>query len=175
MNYVEPAKPGPGWRWLESTRRLQEDVFGQDLSPSDPDDFADAIMENHTALVVELGEFMNEVGWKTWSTPRGWVRRDAAVGELVDAAHFLANLLVRLSVTDDEWEERYRRKQEINRQRQTNGYDARRKCPGCHRAYDDPGVTCTDQRALVGPDGGVDGPVTETFHSAWCDVERRVY
>lgn len=132
------------WRWLESTRRLQVEAFGKDFSlPHDPNEFADAIVENHTSLVVELGEFMNEVGWKPWSTPRGWVNRDAAVGELVDVAHFLANLLVRLDVTDDEWERRYRAKQDVNRDRQRSSYDARAgKCPRCRRSYDDPGVEC---------------------------------
>lgn len=136
------------WRWLESTRRLQEDYFGRDFSNQDPDEVADAIVMNHTALIVELSEFMQEVGWKDWATPRGWINRYAAVGELVDAAHFLANLLVRLGVDDDEWEQRYREKQEINRRRQREGYDGRsNKCPDCGRAYDDPGVWCLPANA----------------------------
>lgn len=132
------------WRWLASTRRLQEETYGQRFDVEGrPDEFADSIIENFAALVVELGEFMNEVGWKPWAAPRGWSNRDAAVGELVDVAHFLANLLVRLDVTDDEWEQRYRAKQDVNRQRQVDGYDGRgAKCPRCHRSYDDPGVEC---------------------------------
>jgi hypothetical protein len=136
---------GTEWRWLKSTRVLQEDAFDVDFTRYDtnPDELADSIVMNHTALIVELGEFLNEVGWKDWSTPRGWVNHDAAVGELVDAAHFLANILVRLGVTDEEWERRYRQKQEINRNRQRSGYDTRQgKCPRCKRAYDDPGVAC---------------------------------
>jgi len=146
------------WRWLESTRELQEEAYGKTFHGHvDPDEFADAIVMNHSALVVELGEFMNEVGWKDWSTPRGWVNRDAAVGELVDVAHFLANLLVRLNVTDDEWEQRYQAKQDVNRNRQRSGYDTRvHKCPSCGRAYDDPGVECE--------------PLTESSSAAkaWC-------
>lgn len=99
---------------------------------------------NYAALTVELAEFMQEVGWKDWATPRGWVNRRAAVGELVDAAHFLANLLCALDVTDNEWEESYRLKQEVNRQRQRDGYDGvSGKCPICHRSYDDPTIGCT--------------------------------
>jgi dimeric dUTPase (all-alpha-NTP-PPase superfamily) len=132
------------WNWLASTRALQEEAFGRNFENQDPDELADAIVMNHSALIVELSEFMQEVGWKDWATPRGWVNRDAAVGELVDAAHFLANLLVRLGVTDAEWEERYRGKQEINRQRQRSGYTGRHeKCPSCGRAFDDIGVTCS--------------------------------
>lgn len=131
------------WNWLASTRVLQEEAFGRDFSNQDPDEFADAIVMNHSALIVELSEFMAEVGWKDWATPRGWVNREAAVGELVDAAHFLANLLIRLDVTDTEWEQRYRAKQEVNRNRQRSGYDGvTGKCPQCRRSYDDSGVTC---------------------------------
>lgn len=130
---------------MASTRALQEEYFGRDLTIQDPDEFADAIVMNHSALVVELSEFMQEVGWKDWATPRGWVNRDAAVGELVDAAHFLANLLVRLDVTDAEWERRYREKQDVNRARMRSGtYTGRHeKCPVCGRSYDDVGVNCT--------------------------------
>lgn len=132
------------WKWLASTRQLQEEYFGRNFTSEDPDEFADAIVMNHTALVVELTEFMQEVGWKDWATPRGWVNRDAAVGELVDAAHFLANLLVRLNVTDEEWSERYRAKQEVNRQRQRSGtYDGvSGKCWNCDRSYDDAATPC---------------------------------
>jgi len=127
------------WQWLASTRKLQEEAFGKDFdAPLDPDELADSIVMNHSALIVELSEFMAEVGWKDWATPRGWVNRDAAVGELVDAAHFFANLLVRLDVTDEEWAERYQAKQEKNRRRQLAGYDGvSGKCLRCKRALDD--------------------------------------
>lgn len=152
------------WCWLESTRRLQEDAFGVDFGVlnANPDELADSIVMNHSALIVELGEFMNEVGWKDWAQPRGWVNRDAAVGELVDVAHFLANILVRLGVSDDEWERRYRAKQDVNRARQRDGYDARKdKCPRCGRAYDDPGVEC--QRLIT-----FDGRANARRGSSWC-------
>ena len=100
---------------------------------------------------------MQEVGWKPWATPRGWVNRDAAVGELVDVAHFLANLLCALDVSDSEWEYLYRAKQEVNRQRMRSGtYDGvSGKCPRCFRAYDSPTTSCT-------PDSGA--------MPAWCAV-----
>lgn len=98
--------------------------------------------ENHTAAVIELSEFMQEVGWKPWASPRGWVNRDAALRELVDVGHFVANLLCALDVSDAEWERAYRAKQEVNRQRQRDGYDGRAKCARCGRAYDDTAVYC---------------------------------
>lgn len=87
-----------------------------------------------TALVAELGEFLQEVQWKTWITERGGVNRDQAVGELVDVAHFLANLANALGVTDEEWEARYIAKQARNAERQRDGYDGTSgKCVDCHR------------------------------------------
>jgi hypothetical protein len=121
---------------------LQEEYFRRSFPITDPDELADYVTENHSAAVVELSEFMQEVGWKPWATPRGWVNRDAAIGELVDVAHFLANLLCALDVSDVEWQARYRAKQEVNRRRQRDGYSGRAKCEVCGRAFDDVDVTC---------------------------------
>lgn len=129
---------------MASTRALQQEYFNRSFPIQDPDELADYVTEQHSAAVIELSEFMQEVGWKPWATPRGWVNRRQAVGELIDVAHFLANLLCALEVTDNEWEELYRLKQEVNRQRQRDGYDGRTgKCPVCRRSYDDAGVDCT--------------------------------
>jgi hypothetical protein len=132
------------WNWLASTRALQEEYFNRRFPIDDPDELADYVTSNHSAAVVELSEFMQEVGWKEWATPRGWVNRDAALGELVDVGHFLANLLCALDVSDAEWEHAYRAKQETNRRRMRSGtYDGvSSKCPSCRRAFDDAGVHC---------------------------------
>ena len=132
------------WRWLQSTLDLQEGTYGFDFEAmaADPQAHVDYIVEMHTAAVCELTEFMDEVQWKSWSSRRGEINRKHAVKELVDVAHFVANLLVSLGVTDDEWEELYQAKQAVNRKRQDEGYDAvTGKCPGCRRAYDD-GIKC---------------------------------
>lgn len=126
------------WNWLGSTYALQRDVFDRTLPIQDPIERADFIVMNHTSMIVELSEFMGEVGWKNWVANRGWVNRDEAVGELIDVAHFLANLACVLGVTDDEWEQRYRAKQDVNRNRQRDGYDGvSNKCLRCKRALDD--------------------------------------
>lgn len=126
------------WKWLESTRRLQEESFGMDYDALKDEYLAEYITWNVTALVAEIGEFLAECGWKNWARPRGWVNREAAVTELVDAAHFLANLASALGVTDTEWEERYQAKQQVNRDRQANGYDGvLGKCTDCHRDITD--------------------------------------
>jgi hypothetical protein len=132
------------WAWLASTVDLQRETYGI-TNPKSGDELALSVQMNVTAITAELGEALKEVGWKEWSTPRGWVNREQYVGELVDVGHFLANLLVAVGVTDTEWETRYRKKQEVNRLRQAGlgSYDTRKeKCPACGRAYDDDGVRC---------------------------------
>jgi dUTPase len=117
---------------------LQHEAFGRELPIHDPDELADYVVMNHTSAVCELTEFMDEVGWKDWISPRGWVNRTQAVGELVDAVHFIANLACALGVTDEEWERRYRAKQDKNRLRKQTSYDGvSNKCLRCKRALDD--------------------------------------
>lgn len=129
------------WQWLGSTRRLQEEVYKFDYSALSGDALADYVTWNSVALQDELHEFLGEVNWKTWAKSRGDVpNRSAAVEELVDIGHFLANLASALGVTDEEWEVTYRRKQLKNatRQRVSGGYGRDLKCPTCQRALDAP-------------------------------------
>jgi dimeric dUTPase (all-alpha-NTP-PPase superfamily) len=75
--------------------------------------------------VVELaGEVPREFHWKYWSKADPFVNRERVRDELVDVLHFVGNILVSIGVTDDELEEAYREKQEINRQRQLDRYVA---------------------------------------------------
>lgn len=130
------------WKWLQSTVALQADAYGHEF-PKQGEDLGAWIRTNVTALTAEVGEALKEIGWKPWSTGQGYVNREAYLGELVDAGHFLANLLVAVGITDEEWEAAYQRKQQVNRDRQAAGYDTRaEKCPACGRAYDDAAVAC---------------------------------
>lgn len=132
------------WKWLESTRQLQVEAYGDTNWPKTGEALAESVKMNALAAMVEIGEAIAEVGWKDWASERGWVNRDAFIRELVDVDHFVANMLVAVGCTDQEWEEAYRKKQQINRDRQTAGYDGRsNKCPRCKRAYDDDTVDCS--------------------------------
>lgn len=113
------------WSWLESTRRLQREAFGLDPTPREVADQAASVKDNVLAAVVELVEMLNEVKWKYWSHEEPWVRRDRVLKEAVDVNHFVANALVAVGVTDEEYEEAYRAKQEENRQRQIEKYQSR--------------------------------------------------
>lgn len=130
------------WRWLESTKELQE-TLGFTL-PLANEALSRYLQWNSVGVVTELGEALQEVGWKPWSTPQGWIHRQAFLGELVDVGHFLGNMLVAAGITDEEWEEAYQRKQQVNRDRHVNNsYDSRKdKCPACGRSYDDVATNC---------------------------------
>lgn len=143
MTEQSPVLQQP-WRWIESTAQLQNDYYGGIPTPDDPEAFADYMTWNALAAIKELGEALDEVGWKTWATPRGWVNRDAFIRECVDVNHFVANMLAAVGCTDTEYEVSYRAKQEVNRIRAGSGtYDGRNKCPVCGRALDDPTTRCT--------------------------------
>ncbi len=123
------------WKWLDSTKTLQRNAFGVKY-PLQGEALADYVTWNATAAMAELGEALQEMGWKPWAKPRGWVNRKAFLQELVDAAHFIANMATAVDCTDEEWERLYQEKQNVNEARQVAGYDGRNKCPGCGRAYD---------------------------------------
>lgn len=142
FDIVDLSGEEPRWRWLASTLELQRAAFGWDwdaIRKQDdyPEVLARSTTENFAAAVVELGEAMAEVGWKSWATKRGWVNRQAFLTEVVDAAHFIANMLVAVGVTDAEYEAAYQAKQQVNRDRMASGtYDGvSDKCPDCRRAY----------------------------------------
>lgn len=116
--------------WLSSTRELQKTSFGTDPAALTGAARADYIRWNALAVVDEVHEALFEVQWKPWAISQGeWKDRDDFVDEIVDVLHFVANLLVTAGCTGDELSERYRTKQEVNRQRQrtAGGYDSMTK------------------------------------------------
>lgn len=113
--------PDP-WRWLASTIELQRTAYGIDPPALTGDERADYVLMNLWAAVDELGEFSHHVAWKPWATGRGNILNwDAAVDELVDVAHFIANLACVLGVDDEIWERRYQVKQDRNAARMASG------------------------------------------------------
>lgn len=156
------------WRWLASTKELQERSFGQTF-PKIGDALADYVSMNALAAHVELDEALGEVGWKPWAIKRGWINREAFLTELIDAGHLIANMLVAAGVTDEEYETAYRAKQQVNRDRMESGtYDGvSNKCPACKRAYTrvDGQIArkLTDAGCHVTPDGDWNCPMKRRY------------
>lgn len=126
------------WRWLASTYRLQSDYYEYPLEffmrgardgapPQNVLPLANYIFWNLFAAQQELAEAAVEFSWKPWAVDQPFVNRDRIVDELVDANHFIGNILVGMGVTDKEWEEAYQRKQQKNMDRVNSGtYSAKK-------------------------------------------------
>jgi len=136
--------------WLSKTRELQENYYNVDYPNLVGDELDKYVLWNVTAATDELHEALGEIpSWKPWTTSHGLMNRDAFIGELVDALHFIANLACAAGASDEELSTRYEAKMEKNRQRVlSQAYDGvTGKCPVCRRAYDDTYVLCS-------PEGG---------------------
>jgi hypothetical protein len=99
------------------------------------------------AATIELGEALNETQWKPWALGSNRIDVDPYVGELVDAWHFLMNLILAAGYQPeeaaDQLYERYLVKRGVNEKRAAEGYDGvSTKCVSCRRALDDQAVSC---------------------------------
>ena len=129
---------------LEAQLQLQIKSFGQNPKELTDEQRVEWIRWNVLALEDELHEALAETGWKPWATSKH-VNRDAFISELVDAFHFLMNLMLVVDCSSDEFLEKYFEKRGINEKRQAEGYDGiKGKCSHCHRALDDAAVHCTE-------------------------------
>lgn len=99
---------------------------------------------NVLAIEDELHEALNEVSWKPWAKDE-FIHVEAFLGELVDAWHFLMNLILTVA-TADEFAEAYFAKVKVNKRRQEAGYTVEGK--GLHdRAEDEPAHPSMTSRA----------------------------
>lgn len=126
---------------FEIQRKLQQ-RYGHDFSQMIIEERVWYAKDIILALLDEMHEALGEIGWKQWATSRHF-NRDAFVGELIDAWHFLMNLFLVADCSPEEMYQRYMAKNVKNHTRQNNGYDGvTDKCPKCRRAYDDDAVKC---------------------------------
>lgn len=126
--------------------QLQRTLHG--MHPADMSDEQKMayIREQALACIKELGEALDETGWKSWAT-HNHINRDAYVSELgADAFRFLLNLMLVAGVTPAEFFDVFMAKAATVMHRATSGtYDGvTGKCPRCHRDLGDRGVECYD-------------------------------
>jgi len=125
------------WRWLKSTKEMQSQIYGYPLEAYEMAARGDIVLGvkqlteylnwNQTAAVQEMAEVREEFSWKPWATDAPFVNRDRIIDEIVDVNHFNGNILTALGCTDEEYEYRYQRKQQINRERALSGnYSAKK-------------------------------------------------
>ncbi len=106
---------------LETIFRLQKglaEMMNLDRYPKDSEGRVSALS---TAIMHEAVELQRTTNWKWWKTPTSFNEADARE-ELIDIWHFVVQASLELNLTPDDIVEEYKRKNEINRDRQRNGY-----------------------------------------------------
>lgn len=127
--------------------QLQRAVLGCAPHELSDEDKMAYIREQALACMKELGEALDETGWKSWATSNH-LNRDAYVSELAaDAFRFLLNLMAVAGVTPAEFFDVFMAKAATVMHRATSGeYDGvTGKCPRCRRDLGDKGVGCYTQ------------------------------
>lgn len=110
--------------WLSETKTLQEKSYGTNPAALEDQDWLKYVRTQTLAAFVELGEYMQGLKWKPWGKVQQKpdpVDRSLAIRELVDVLHFVANNLIALGCTDQELNDEYERKMQINRDRMERG------------------------------------------------------
>ena len=74
-----------------------------------------------TAIMHEAVELQRTTNWKWWKTPVEFDESEARE-ELIDIWHFLIQASLELNLTPDDIVNEYKKKNEINRERQRSGY-----------------------------------------------------
>ncbi len=138
-------------QWLTALEMLQEVAFGAHYDEFDDQYRGDSMLMNLYALVCEVVEMGDEMGWKTWSSPRGFINREPAIREMVDQMHFQGNLLKHCKATGAEVGAELKKKMLKNLERQLDGYNVRgKKCPACHRDQSDRIIEGVPMRCYCG-------------------------
>ena len=86
-----------------------------------PNDVEGRVAALCTAMVHEAIELQRTTNWKWWKKPMEFNQAEAKE-ELIDIWHFLIQASLELELTPDDILKEYQRKNEINRQRQKDGY-----------------------------------------------------
>ncbi len=106
---------------LESIFALQKglsEMMNLDRYPKDTEGKISALC---TAIVHEAVELQMTTNWKWWKKPTKFDKAEARE-ELIDIWHFVVQASLELDLTPDDILEEYKKKNEINRERQRNGY-----------------------------------------------------
>ena len=106
---------------LDSIFALQkglENMMNLDRYPKDTEEKVSALC---TAIMHEAVELQRTTNWKWWKTPTKFNEAEARE-ELIDIWHFVVQASLELNLTPDDILKEYERKNEINRQRQKDGY-----------------------------------------------------
>ena len=106
---------------LDSIFSLQKgltNMMNLDRYPKETEEKISALC---TAIIHEAVEMQRTTNWKWWKKPTSFNEEEARE-ELIDIWHFLIQASIELDLTPDEILKEYQRKNQINKQRQKDGY-----------------------------------------------------
>ena len=106
---------------LETIFKLQKglsEMMKLDRYPKDSEGRVSALS---TAIMHEAMELQRTTNWKWWKTPTAFNEAEAKE-ELIDIWHFVIQASLELNLSPDDILKEYERKNQINRERQNNGY-----------------------------------------------------
>ncbi|CAF0700927.1 dUTPase [Candidatus Methylacidithermus pantelleriae] len=109
---------------LDEIFRLQRELnlrIGVDTEKLDESGKIEWLLNYARAMSQEVAELTDCVPWKWWARYQTFNAQNAQV-ELVDLLHFLVSAAQVLGMTSEELFEVYRRKHQINCERQERGY-----------------------------------------------------
>ena len=106
---------------LDSIFSLQKGLTSMMSLDRYPKETEEKISALCTAIMHEAVELQRTTNWKWWKTPAAFNQIEAKE-ELIDIWHFVVQASIELNLTPNEILEEYKRKNEINRQRQKDGY-----------------------------------------------------
>jgi len=106
---------------LEAIFSMQKELASvMDLSRY-PTSSEDRVSVLSTAIIHEAVELQRLTSWKWWKKPAAF-DSVAAKEELIDIWHFVVQVSIELGMSPAEIVEEYKKKNEVNRDRQTSGY-----------------------------------------------------
>ena len=101
--------------------KLQKDLSEIIKSDKYPNDIEGKVSALSTAIMHEAVELQRTTNWKWWKTPTEFDQNEARE-ELIDIWHFVVQASIELKLTPDDILDEYKRKNQINHERQKNGY-----------------------------------------------------
>ena len=106
---------------LDEIFELQKDLSEIIKSDRYPNDIEGKVSALSTAIIHEAVELQRTTNWKWWKTPTEFDQNEARE-ELIDIWHFVVQASIELKLTPDDILDEYKRKNQINHERQKNGY-----------------------------------------------------
>ena len=106
---------------LKTIFKLQKDLASVMEHSRYPKDTEEKVSALCTAIIHEAVELQRLTNWKWWKSPVKFNEKEAKE-ELIDIWDFVVQASIELNLTPEDVLAEYKKKNEINRERQRNGY-----------------------------------------------------